>query len=348
MTRWDCPGLGEAPAAEAVRVAHLDKSAAATYLSTPAGSAVHVVRRHGASGEGLQGITAEGYSARVPKALGAALGTFEQLIAVGIEMPREWTGCVFLMDPRLSRDRAGVLASAQRLARRLAPAIYNVYLLRRIRGRSVAEERARLARELHDTVVQSILGVQVQLHALAVQARGGRRELADELTRLGLTLREEVLRLREMMRHMKPIDPTPDQLMDAIAALVQRFETETGIRTRFITRADQVPLLPRACLEVMRIVQEALVNVRRHSGAQNVFIRFAVDDEVCSLSVEDDGNGFPFVGRLSLSELDSRHQGPSVIKDRVRRLGGEITIESTQGHGSRLDISFPVSMYALQ
>ena len=255
---------------------------------------------------------------------------------------------MFLIDPRMARGRGVTLASAQRVVRRLAPALYNVYLLRRVRARSVAEERGRMARELHDTVVQSVLGVQVQLHALAVQAGGVRRELADDLTRLGLTLREEVLRLRELMRHMKPIDPTPDRLMDAIGAVVQRFETETGIRTRFITRADQVPLLPRACLEVLRIVQEALVNVRRHSGAQNVFIRFAVDDEVCSLSVEDDGRGFPFVGRLTLSELDHGHQGPSVIKDRVRRLGGEITIESTQGLGSRLEITFPVSMYALQ
>jgi signal transduction histidine kinase len=263
-------------------------------------------------------------------------------------MPGEWTACVFLIDPRVARDRTEALASAQRVVRRLVPAIYNVYVLRRVRSRSVAEERARMARELHDTVVQSVLGVQVQLHALAVQAGGVQRDLAEDLTRLGLTLREEVLRLRELMRHMKPIDPTPDQLMDAIAAFVQRFETETGIRTRFITRADHVPLLPRDCLEVMRIVQEALVNVRRHSSARNVFVRFAVGDEACSLSVEDDGNGFPFVGRLSLSELDSQHQGPSVIKERVRRLGGQITVESAPGHGSRLEISFPVSMYALQ
>jgi two-component system nitrate/nitrite sensor histidine kinase NarX len=285
---------------------------------------------------------------RLPAALVSELGAFEQMIAVGIDMPSEWTGCIFLIDPHVPRDRADALASAQRLARRLVPAIYNVYLLRRVRSRSVAEERARMARELHDTVVQSVLGVQVQLHALAVQASGVRRDLAEDLTRLGLTLREEVLRLRELMRHMKPIDPTPDQLMDAIAASVQRFETETGIRTRFITRADHVPLLPRDCLEVMRIVQEALVNVRRHSGARNVFVRFTVADEVCSLWIEDDGNGFPFVGRLSLSELDGQHQGPSVIKERVRRLGGQISVESAPGHGSRLEISFPVSMYALQ
>ena len=347
LTRWDSSQLAQPSASDAVRVTELDVSSVGTYLSTPAGTALHVVRR-GQAGERLDVVSLDGNSAPVPDALVTELGSFEQVLALGVEMPGKWTGRVFLIDPRVSRDRAGTLAWAQRLVRRLVPAVYNVYLLRRVRTRSVAEERARMARELHDTVVQSVLGVQVQLHALAVDANGVPRELADDLTRLGLTLREEVLRLREMMRHMQPVNPTPDQLMDAIAAIVHRFETETGIRTRFITRADQVPLLPAACLEVMRIVQEALVNIRRHSGARNVFVRFAVEEHVCRLSVEDDGGGFPFEGRLSLPELDSRHQGPWVIKDRVRRLGGQIIVESAPGRGSRVEICFPVTTYALQ
>ena len=347
VTRWDGSHPGADSRSAAVTLTHLDGAAARLYLSALPAPGVHVVRRAGAE-DGQDAVWIDGSSQNFPAALAAALGPFDRLMAVDIMMAGQWTGRVFLLNPRVTRDRTGTVALAHRLAGRLVPAVYNIYLLRRVRARSVAEERARMARELHDTVVQSVLGVQVQLHALASQASGVRRELAADLTRLGLTLREEVLRLREIMQQMKPVDPTPEQLMDAIAARVQRFETETGIKTRFITCNDNVPLLPRSCLEVMRIVQEALVNVRRHSGAQNVFIRFSVEGDICRLWIDDDGRGFPFEGRLSLQEMDKQHQGPWVIKDRVRRLGGEITVESVPGRGSRIEISFPVTIYALQ
>ena len=153
--------------------------------------------------------------------------------------------------------------------------------------------------------------------------------------------------LRDLIQRMKPIDITPDQLMNTIADAVQRFERETGITARFITPFDRIDLPARACGEVARVVQEALVNVRKHSGARNVFVRLAVADGLCRLAIDDDGRGFPFAGRLSPADQEHTRQGPAVIKERVRLLGGELTVESDPGRGARLEISFPVATHAI-
>ena len=90
-----------------------------------------------------------------------------------------------------------------------------------------------------------------------------------------------------------------------------------------------------------RIIQEALVNVRKHSQARSVLVRFAAEDGLWKLVIEDDGRGFEFSGRLSQAELDLSRRGPLVLKERVRSIGGELAIESVPGHGARLEIALP-------
>jgi len=90
-----------------------------------------------------------------------------------------------------------------------------------------------------------------------------------------------------------------------------------------------------------RIVQEALVNVRKHSRARQVLVRLGSRNGAWHVLIEDDGQGFPFAGRVSQAELDTLGKGPLVIKERVRLIEGELTIESNPGQGSRLEISVP-------
>jgi two-component system sensor histidine kinase DegS len=95
------------------------------------------------------------------------------------------------------------------------------------------------------------------------------------------------------------------------------------------------------CRELARIVQEGLVNVRKHSGAHNALVRLGASDGLWRVVIEDDGSGFPFSGRFTQSELDTMGKGPVVIKERVHLIAGELTIESNPGRGSRLEISVP-------
>jgi signal transduction histidine kinase len=99
-----------------------------------------------------------------------------------------------------------------------------------------------------------------------------------------------------------------------------------------------VALPPTTALEIVRIVQEALVNVRKHSRARNVLVRLTGGEDGCALVIEDDGVGLEFEGRLAGEELDQRRLGPSMIKERARIAAAELVIDSSRGSGTRIEV----------
>jgi len=204
-----------------------------------------------------------------------------------------------------------------------------------------AMDRALVARELHDGAIQSLIGLEVQVDVLRRQAGTETPGMAGELGRVQQMLRQEVLNLRELMRQMKPLDLDPRQLLDFLAESVDKFRRETGISASFVSDLREISLPPRICTELARIAQEALVNVRKHSGAANVILRLSLENGAGRLVVDDDGRGFDFSGRLSQEGLDAARKGPVIIKERVRAIGGELSIESAPGRGARLEITFP-------
>jgi signal transduction histidine kinase len=223
--------------------------------------------------------------------------------------------------------------------RQLAPALYSVYLFRDFRSRAGATERARVARELHDTAIQSLISIEMQVDVL--RRSSDDTQLSGELCRIQELLRHEVLNLRELMQTMRPIDIGPHQLLDFVAELVERFSRDTGIEVRFISELREVTLPAPTCRELARVVQECLVNIRKHSGARSAIVRFGSQNGLWKLVINDDGHGFPFTGRFDLEELDNLRRGPAIVKERIRAVGGDMVIESTPGHGSRLEITVP-------
>jgi two-component system sensor histidine kinase DegS len=162
-----------------------------------------------------------------------------------------------------------------------------------------------------------------------------------ELGRIQGLLREEVLKLRELMQQMKSLDVDSTNFFRFLEDTVERFQRETGIVARFVSEIDDLHMPQRICRELVRIVQEALVNIRKHSAAREALVRMSETNSHWHLMIEDNGRGFPFSGRLSQAELEEMGKGPMVIRERVRLIEGELTIESNPGRGARLEISVP-------
>jgi two-component system NarL family sensor kinase len=224
---------------------------------------------------------------------------------------------------------------------RVAPAVYNVYLVGRLRSRAGAIERARVARELHDGVIQSLIGIEMRLDVARARATADRSPLEADLVAAQQLLRNEIINVRELMQQLSSIEVRPHQLVELLATMVARFYRETGIHAQFTSALDEVDLTPRACRELVRIVQEALINVRRHSGAQRALVHLAAENGHVRLTVDDDGRGFGFAGRVHHRQLEPEWRGPRVIQERVRSLGGDLTIDSRPGRGARLEIVVP-------
>jgi two-component system nitrate/nitrite sensor histidine kinase NarX len=268
--------------------------------------------------------------------------TFRSLIVLSFLFGEEWRGRVFLFDPSWRGEQQEELRFLVTLLRQVGPAVYNVYLMHRLRRRAHAAERARVARELHDGAVQSLIAVEMQVDVIRRQAEAN-KPIGSELGRIQGLLREEVLKLRELMQQMKAIDVDSQRLLGVLNDTVERFQRETGISARFVTDVEELDMPQRVCREMLRIVQEGLVNVRKHSGARHALVRLGSSNDRWSLVVEDDGKGFPFTGRLNQEQMEEMGRGPTIIKERVRLLAGQLTVESNPGQGTRLEVTVPRS-----
>ncbi len=267
--------------------------------------------------------------------------SFQSVAMVGFSLADDWRGRIFMFDAVFEPGRQEKLRFLQDLTLQVGPAVSNVYLLHRLRRRAGAAERARFARELHDGAVQSLIGVELQVDVLRRASRSD-NATTSELGRIQSLLREEVLKLRELMQQMKSMDVDSKRLVRVVTDTVDRFQRETGIQARFVADAGEIDLPQRVCRELARIVQEGLVNVRKHSGAHQVLVRLARRENYWLLSVEDDGKGFTFAGHHSQAQLDDLGKAPAIIQERVRLIEGQLAIESSPGSGARLEVTVPV------
>ncbi len=266
---------------------------------------------------------------------------FRSALGVAVDAGAEWAGSWWILDPDCGTQPRVAASFLRSLSRQLFPSVHGIFVMRRLRSQAGAMERARVARELHDGVIQSLIGLEMQVDVLRRQPGNSPEHLSGELTRIQSLLHAEVVNLRELMQQMKPVEFSPKQFLDLLAQMVEKFRRDTGIAAHFVSSLAEVELTSRVGSEVARILQEALVNIRKHSGARNVLVRFDAQDGLWKLAIDDDGCGFDFSGRLSQAELDQARKGPVVIKERTRSIEGEITIESVPGRGSRLEIQFP-------
>jgi signal transduction histidine kinase len=275
------------------------------------------------------------------------LGSFWTLLATTFSFEGKWLGRLTVYNPRKGRDPGSNLRFLAALVREVGPAVYSKYQVARLRSRAQARERVRLVQELHDGVIQSLIGLEMQIDLLrrTQTTSGNSSSLLAELHRVQTLLHDEILNVREEMQRKKPLEVEPSRLLSIMADMVERFRRDLAISARFVADSQEVFLPPRVCREVVRILQEALANVRKHSGARTVGVYFGRDNEHWKLCITDDGRGFGFTGRLSPADIEASSVCPLMIKERVRSIGGELSIESVQGSGASMQILIPLRGY---
>jgi signal transduction histidine kinase len=255
-------------------------------------------------------------------------------------LANEWRGRIYLFEVTGSDNLERRVHFLEVATEHITPALTNVILLRRLHSQVSAAERARVARELHDGAIQALIGIEMQIEALRREAPRGPDEHASELGDVQALVRQEVLALRDLMQALRPVEvDAHEKLPEVLASVVERFRRNSGVSARFVADGAPPSLHPATAIEIVRIVQEALVNVRKHSQANNVLVRLTQDNGRHRLVVEDDGRGFDFSGTLPSAELDARRVGPAIIKERARVIGADLTVHSEPGVGARIEIT---------
>jgi len=205
---------------------------------------------------------------------------------------------------------------------------------------SIMEERTRLANELHDSLAQSLASLRFQVRVLDETLHSGKESaLWQELEVIENSIDEAYTELRELIAHFRaPMDKRG--LIPAVEQAVERFRRNSEISAFLQLEWDETKLPAEVEIQVLRIIQEALANIRKHSEANAVRVLMrAGSDRHYMVMVEDDGIG---IQNKVMESGPGEHLGLNILEERAARIGGEIKIESDMGEGTRVILRFPI------
>ncbi len=222
------------------------------------------------------------------------------------------------------------------VGRHLGLAIEKARLEGEARRLAIMEERNLIGNELHDSLAQSLIGMRLQLKILSESlARKDFGAAQYEANGLRRALTQANADLRSLLTDFRlKIDDSG--LMQSLATLVERFGQETGIAVYFQNDCQALALTPTQEIQLFYIIQEALTNIRKHSGAQNVRVMLNNEDDLYTVLIEDDGLGMAGPA----APLAGEHAGLAIMQERTAKLPGQIVIESEPGEGTRIVLIF--------
>jgi len=258
-----------------------------------------------------------------------AMGSF---LGVPIAARGRVLGAFYLTD----KEGASEFSVAdQELIEMLAPhaavAMENAWLHERSRELSIVEERNRLARELHDSLIQKLFGVRLAAQSASTLLERDPGEARAEVDRLGELAQDAIAELRSLVFQLRPAAIEAEGLAAALSKHVEVLRRVHRAALE-IELVGEPRLRPGVDEEVFRIAQEALHNAMRHSRAGRVAVRLEENGEVLRISVSDDGVGFD----PAAAELRTQTLGLTSMEERARELGGRLEIDSRPGRGTRI------------
>jgi two-component system sensor histidine kinase DegS len=218
--------------------------------------------------------------------------------------------------------------------------LYRLYV--KETGAAVTEERTRIACEIHDGLVQSLAGVNFKLELCQELVRKDPKASLATLRESKAQLKLAIQEARQVIFNLRPLHYDKMELIPALTNYLKSYETQYRIKTEFSAAGDETILFPRTKIFLFRIVQEALSNVQKHAKADRVSVQLEIETDLLQVTILDNGIGFDMEVVLRDPEKWD-HFGVKGILERARLVGGEATIESKKGRGTRIVLRIPLA-----
>lgn len=228
------------------------------------------------------------------------------------------------------------------LANSTALVVRNAQLYARSEELAIAEERTRIAREIHDGLAQdlSFLVLKVEVMRKLLQ-RGRRAQLEKELAETVEALRNDMREVRRTIFALRPLDLEALGFLPAIKKFIDDFGTANEVEVVFKNSGDPTLLSTKLQTALFRLTQESLNNIRKHARAGKVWIELEITDEWSTLTIRDNGRGFD--PKRALAEARARGSvGMVQMRERAERAGGGFQLEAAPGEGTRIRVKLPV------
>jgi nitrate/nitrite-specific signal transduction histidine kinase len=241
---------------------------------------------------------------------------------------------------RLRRDpfREEDLSRLESLSDQAVIALQHALMAAQLQSLAVIEERARIAREMHDGLAQILGFLSLEMQALETLMHQEKyQNVMEELVVARRRIDEAHHELRENIISLRTTLSNHEGLLLALDDFLSEFSIQTGIEAQVVSRCpqNQIPISPLAETQLVRIIQEALANVRKHASASHVELEISVCDGWLKVAILDNGKGF------IVAERD-RHFGLQTMCERAQSVGGELDISSDNGNGTRVEIRIPL------
>jgi two-component system nitrate/nitrite sensor histidine kinase NarX len=256
------------------------------------------------------------------------------LVAVPMRFRGKVTGVINLfMDTALAEQINSIKPLLTSIAHHLSVAIEHSHNDEKHRQHLIKDERTRIAHELHDSLAQTLASLRLQVRVLDETLHQGDESTTwQQLERIENSLDEANTELRGLIANFRA--PSYDQnLLGSIEKIVSQFRNETRIKT-YLQKEWSNTSLPRENeIQILRIIQEALWNIRKHSEAKTVriMLRDGINGK-CHILIEDDGIGI----NKQIYGSPGEHIGLTIMQERASRLGGTLRVESEPGEGTRI------------
>jgi signal transduction histidine kinase len=249
---------------------------------------------------------------------------------------RTVTGRIFFLDRR--SVHIDDVAVAEIVARLVAARLDQLNIAARTRLAAVAQERLRVARDLHDGVLQSLTGASLQLEMTSRLIETDKVAAQAKLRTVQDLIAADHAELRTLINTLRPDASIPRPNIKArLDELAQRLHRQWDVEMVIAMEPPSVELPDRLVSEIYNIIGEGAVNAAKHAAASRIAVELFVGAADVAMIVSDNGRGFPFTGTYTLEELNAARRGPVTLKERVAALNGDLILYSTP-KGSRVDI----------
>ena len=265
----------------------------------------------------------------------------KSLLAVPIPCKSPFLGNLYLTEktgrPEFTRDDEETL---ERFALQAALAIDNAHLHEQVADLAVAQERLRIAHEMHDGLAQVLGYVNTKVQAAeAYMKREKTDEAAAQLRELSSAARQAYADVRESIIGLRALPGPQRHLEDVLREYLMQWQEMSGVSTS-LTLDSSIALRASHELQLVRIVQEALTNVRKHARATHATIILHRDGHDLVATIADNGHGFNAAAPARSTHFPQF--GISTMRERAESIGGTLTVESTPGNGTTVRLRLPL------
>jgi signal transduction histidine kinase len=264
----------------------------------------------------------------------------ESVLSVPVILGEQFKGRVYLVNRAQDSFSNSDLQYLKLIVSQVGPLIESYRLLQRMQKVSVLEEKNRIARDLHDGLVQSLASLDLRVQVCLRLCQESPQRIRSELAELQRTVRAEHGELRNFMKRLRTPALPRDNLAEAIRGYIQNFERENALTVKLTIEPEELVLPRRIGNEIYQIIHEGLTNVKKHAAAHQVSIKLFRDESNANLVISDDGCGF---STRMQSDGVSQSSAPWSIYERARALKGTLAVDSSPGKGSTLSIRLPIS-----